>query len=147
MLKQEGWDLGGEASGHIICLDKSSTGDGIIAALQVLQAMVGRGQPLAELKTGMDIFPQTMVNVRLPGEGTPQHLNIDRCPTIQTAVRAAESELSHRGRVVLRPSGTEPVIRVMVEGSDAQQVARIGQELAEAVKSAAFSKELKRASG
>jgi phosphoglucosamine mutase len=143
LLKQEDWELGGESSGHIICLDKSTTGDGIIAALQVLQAMVEREQPLAELRRGMEVFPQTMINVRIPGGSAPKHLNIESCQTIQAAVRAAESKLVSNGRVLLRPSGTEPVIRVMVEGSDPEQVALIGQELADVVRSAAVSDELR----
>ncbi len=136
-LVREGWELGGESSGHIICLDKSTTGDGIIAALQVLQAMMELRRPLAELTEGMTVFPQTMINVRLPGEHTPSNFSVDGHPQISEAVRAAECELAAEGRVLLRASGTEPVIRVMVEGRDAEKVARISEHLAAVVRSAA----------
>ncbi len=139
VLRNLGWDLGGESSGHIICLDKSTTGDGIIAALQVLQAMVERGSSLAELREGLEIFPQTMINVRLPADnGGSSRLDVEQDPVVRRAVQEAERELADHGRVVLRPSGTEPVIRVMVEGSDPEQVARVGEHLADAVKTAAY---------
>jgi len=132
LLEGEGWELGGESSGHIICLDKSTTGDGIIAALQVLAVMAQNGRPLAELKAGMQIFPQTMINVR-----TRKRLDVRHCKPIQDAVSAAESRLAENGRVLLRASGTEPVIRVMVEGRDSGLVQRLGQDLAEVVRQAA----------
>ncbi len=147
LLGEEGWDLGGETSGHIICLDKSTTGDGIIAALQVLQAMVEGRTPLVELKRGMEVFPQTMINVPLPEQTNSLRLDVGASKTIQSAVREAEAELSHSGRIVLRPSGTEPVIRVMVEGRDRQQVNRIGRQLADVVKSAAAAGDGYRATG
>jgi phosphoglucosamine mutase len=131
-LLERGWDLGGESSGHIICLDKLTTGDGIIAALQVLAAMARGGRPLAELKSGMTLFPQHMINVRMARRFDPKS-----SPLVQDAVRAAERELRGQGRVVLRPSGTEPVVRVMVEGEDGALVMRLSQELAEAVRRAA----------
>ncbi len=132
LLEGEGWELGGESSGHIICLDKSTTGDGIIAALQVLAVMAQNGRPLAELKAGMQIFPQTMINVR-----TRKRLDVRHCKPIQDAVSAAESRLAENGRVLLRASGTEPVIRVMVEGRDSGLVQRLSQDLAEVVRQAA----------
>jgi phosphoglucosamine mutase len=132
LLEGEGWELGGESSGHIICLDKSTTGDGIIAALQVLAVMAQNGRPLAELKAGMQIFPQTMINVR-----TRKRLDVRDCKPIQDAVSAAESRLAENGRVLLRASGTEPVIRVMVEGRDSNLVQRLGKDLAEVVRQAA----------
>ena len=125
---QRGWSLGGESSGHVICLDLSSTGDGIISALQALAAVVHGGQSLAELRGEMNKLPQTMINVRIT-RGTELVGNA----AIASAVQAAEAQLGPRGRVLLRPSGTEPVLRVMVEGEEAGEVERLAQELAAAV--------------
>lgn len=138
MLLEEGWELGGESSGHILCLDKSTTGDGIISALEVLAVMVNSGKSLAELKQGMQVLPQHMVNVRIP-DVTQLHrrFDVNSSADIKKAVTAAESELAENGRVLLRASGTEPVIRVMVEGNDAGLVERISQDLAAVVKQAA----------
>ncbi len=127
-LESRGWTLGGEASGHIVCLDKTTTGDAIIAALQVLAAIVRSGSPLHELKKGMSKFPQHMINVRVAKKSDPMQ-NTD----VVSAVRAAEQRLAARGRVLLRPSGTEPVIRVMVEGEDGPLVEQLTAELAETV--------------
>ena len=129
LLRQKGWHIGGESSGHIICLDKTTTGDGIVAALQVLTAVVETGKPLSELKAGMRRYPQVMVNVR-----TQQRFNVDESQQVKNAVREVETELNQRGRVLLRASGTEPVIRVMVEGEDATEVARLSQQLADTVR-------------
>ncbi len=134
LLIQEGWSLGGESSGHVICLDKSTTGDGIIAALQVLAAMRASGRSLAELKAGMRIYPQTMINVRISGR-----FDVHRSAYIKRVLQEAESELAGNGRVILRASGTEPVVRVMVEGEDRNQVERLSRYLADAVKQAAAS--------
>jgi phosphoglucosamine mutase len=131
-LIEQGWDLGGETSGHIICLDKLTTGDGIIAALQVLSAMVRTGRPLAELKSGMQLYPQHMINVRMN-----RRFDVKSSGTVQDAVRDAERELNGQGRIVLRASGTEPVIRVMVEGADDGQVERLSRQLADVVRRAA----------
>jgi phosphoglucosamine mutase len=120
--------LGGENSGHIICLDRTSTGDGIISALQVLAAMLQSGKSLHDLKAGMTKYPQTLINVSVTG---PVDL---RRPPIQEAVGAVERELGDHGRVLLRPSGTEPVVRVMVEGADAGVVERHARELANVVR-------------
>ena len=128
---QRGWSLGGESSGHVICLDLSSTGDGIISALQALAAVVHGGQSLAELRGEMNKLPQTMINVRIK-RGTELVGNA----AIASAVQAAEAQLGPRGRVLLRPSGTEPVLRVMVEGEEAGEVERLAQELAAAVSDA-----------
>jgi phosphoglucosamine mutase len=126
-LIEHGWYLGGETSGHIICLDKTTTGDGIIAALQVLNWLVTRGLSLADACLGMDLYPQTLINV-------PVSDKIDLAsPSIQEAIRAAESELAGKGRVLLRASGTEPLIRVMVEGQDDSLVDRLASELAASV--------------
>ncbi len=120
--------LGGESSGHIICLDRTSTGDGIVSALQVLSAMLRSGKSLHDLKAGMSKYPQTLINVSVAGR-----VDLGRAP-IQEAVRAAESQLGDYGRVLLRPSGTEPVVRVMVEGADASAVERHARELAAVVR-------------
>jgi phosphoglucosamine mutase len=138
MLQAEGWELGGESSGHVICLDKSTTGDGIITALQVLMVMSETQRPLAELKSGMRLYPQTIVNVPLPATGVGgRSFDVTRSRRVVRAVRAAQSELAEHGRVLLRASGTEPVIRVMVEAADAELVQRLSQELAESVRLAA----------
>ena len=131
-LIEAGWDLGGETSGHVICLDRSTTGDGIIAALQVLAAMRGSGKTLAELRDELEIYPQTMVNVRMN-----RRFDVKASARVQQAVQDAERELAGRGRVVLRASGTEPVIRVMVEGRDAKQVDGLCHRLADTVRLAA----------
>jgi phosphoglucosamine mutase len=126
------WSLGGESSGHIICLDKTTTGDGIIAALQVLEWLVTQRQSLAEACGGMDIYPQTMINVPIT-----RPLQLDSSAPVQDAVAAAEAGLGDSGRVLLRASGTEPLIRVMVEGQDAGQVEKTAAELAQVVEQAA----------
>ena len=120
------WLYGGESSGHIICLDATSTGDGIVSALQVLSAMQVFSQPLHEIKQGMVKFPQTMINVRIASK---DGLNDNQ--VIKAAVVSAEKELGKTGRVLLRPSGTEPVVRVMVEGENGDQVARLAQAIAD----------------
>jgi phosphoglucosamine mutase len=126
-LVEHGWYLGGESSGHIICLDKSTTGDGIIAALQVLEQLIDNEMSLAEACSGMELYPQAMINVPVT-----QKIDLD-LPCIQQAVQAVESELDGRGRVLLRASGTEPLIRVMVEGQDDTLVDRLAGELARRV--------------
>lgn len=132
-LKESGGVIGGETSGHMIVLDKTTTGDGLICALQVLSIMQETGKPLSELAGGMKKYPQTMVNVR-----TEERLDPSTSDEIQAAVAAAEAELAESGRVVLRASGTEPVIRVMVEGENEEQVVTIANKLADVVaKSAA----------
>lgn len=128
LLSRNGWMLGGEGSGHIVCRDATTTGDGIISALQVLVAMVEEGRSLHELKQGMTKLPQTMINVR-----TSSRVDLGKHPQLEEAVKAATDRLGNEGRVLLRPSGTEPVIRVMVEGVDEQLVARLAQELADQV--------------
>lgn len=127
-LDARGWLLGGESSGHIVCLDKTTTGDGIVSALQVLAVMVEQEKGLSDLRHGMTKMPQKMINVRLPDKR-----DIMGHPSVQGAVKDVESRLSGRGRVLLRPSGTEPLIRVMVEGDDADEVALLCQHLAKSV--------------
>ena len=131
MLQQKGWILGGESSGHIICMDRTTTGDGIIAALQVLHAIVKSGQSLKDLRGGMEKYPQKLVNVPITGK-----IDLDASPIIQAAVQEAELSLAESGRVLLRPSGTEPLVRVMVEGQDSQQVDRWVEQIAGAVRDA-----------
>ncbi len=130
-LRDGGWTLGGESSGHIICLDLTTTGDGIISALQVLEAMIGGEQTLYDLKSGMQKFPQTLINVRME-----KKVDVMALPDVQRAVAQAEARLANSGRVLLRPSGTEPVIRVMVEGRDAALVEEIAGDIAHKVESA-----------
>lgn len=128
-LNERGWNLGGEASGHIVCLDKSSTGDAIVAALQVLKAIVESGKSLAELKSGMSKFPHRLINVRLA-----ERVDVMSKASVQKAIADAEQQLAGQGRVLLRASGTEPVIRVMVEGQNAPLVQALAESLAETVR-------------
>lgn len=131
-MQQHGCALGGESSGHIIVRNFITTGDGIIAALQVLRAMRATAKPLHELKQFMTKYPQTLINVP-----TQRKLNLQESAPIQEAVRQAEQQLGKRGRVLLRASGTEPLIRVMVEGEDAQETADCAEMIASAVRAAA----------
>lgn len=131
MLHEHNGILGGETSGHIICLDKITTGDGLVAALQILEVVKRTGRKLAELAAEMPRYPQTMINVRVASKP-----NLDELPAIKKAVAGVEAALGSAGRVVLRPSGTEPVIRVMVEGEDAALVKNLASELAESVEQA-----------
>jgi phosphoglucosamine mutase len=131
LLQQNGGTLGGESSGHIICLDRTTTGDGIVAALQVLTTMVQAGTPLHELKAGMKKYPQHMINVPVG-----RSVNLAASPGVQEAVQAVERRLNGRGRVLLRASGTEPVVRVMVEGEDEQTVREEAGHLATVVSAA-----------
>jgi phosphoglucosamine mutase len=124
-MEAEGWFLGGESSGHIICSDVTTTGDGIVAALQVLVALKDSGQNLAGFRSGMTKFPQRMINVAVAGK-----VNLADYPAVAAAVARVEAHLGARGRVLLRPSGTEPLIRVMVEGEDAAEVDALCAELA-----------------
>lgn len=130
-LRATGGVIGGETSGHMIVLDQTTTGDGLICALQILAIMKSTGKPLSELVAGMPKYPQTMVNVRID-----RRINPDESPAICTAVVAAEAKLKDTGRIVLRASGTEPVIRVMVEGQNAVQVSALADELAAVVAAA-----------
>jgi phosphoglucosamine mutase len=129
-LHQKGWVLGGEQSGHIICLDRTTTGDGIVSALQVLAEIQAQGRSLGELAAGMSKYPQKLVNVNL-GSKDPKEVMADE--TIIKAVREVEREMGQTGRVLLRPSGTEPLIRIMLEGSDAVKVEQLTERLAQIV--------------
>jgi len=130
MLQEHSGILGGETSGHLICLDKTTTGDGLISALQVLTEIRESGSTLAELVAGMPRYPQTMVNVRV---ATQPDLS---SASVQESVLEVERQLGDRGRVVLRASGTEPVVRVMVEGEDAEEVEALASQLAAAISAA-----------
>ncbi len=127
-MLDRGWDLGGESSGHIICLDITTTGDGIVSALQALAAIANCEQPLADLRSKMRKLPQSMVNVRLDN-----NFDLVANKAVQSAVSDVESKLGKNGRVLLRPSGTEPLVRVMVEGEDMDIVSKLAQELSDIV--------------
>jgi phosphoglucosamine mutase len=128
MLVEKGWLWGGEGSGHLLCLDKHTTGDGIISALQVLAAMRHSKRSIAELTADLRLLPQKLLNVRLtPGFDWKTHAPLTR------ATAAAEQELGGRGRVLIRPSGTEPVLRVMVEAESAKLADDLAKRLAASV--------------
>jgi phosphoglucosamine mutase len=129
LLAENNWQFGGESSGHILCLEKNTTGDGIISALQVLAAMADEDKTLAEIKQGMHKMPQTMINVKISEKSDPM-ANTD----IVAAVKATEEKLADTGRVLLRASGTEPLIRVMIEGENAALVQELTEQLAAVVK-------------
>ncbi|HET7663434.1 MAG TPA: phosphoglucosamine mutase [Rhodanobacteraceae bacterium] len=129
-LKEHGGILGGETSGHILCLDRATTGDGIVSALAVLEMLVGRGESVVEALAPLTKLPQTTINVRVnDGPG-----RVASAP-VQQALAQARAELAGRGRVVLRPSGTEPVVRVTIEAADAAEVRDVANKLADVVKS------------
>jgi phosphoglucosamine mutase len=130
-LVRNGWTLGGEASGHLLCLDRTSTGDGIVSALQVLEVMVSSGKGLAELTSDVQKLPQVMINVQT----SEAVANLEGSEKINAAVKLIEGQLGDTGRVILRPSGTEPLIRVTLEGSDECQVKQLASELADVVRS------------
>ena len=129
MLREKGWSLGAENSGHIINLNHTSTGDGIIAALNVLTAVCQRKESLFDLRQGMTMLPQLLVNVRFSGGGDPIN-----ALSVQACVEKVNAQLSGRGRVLLRKSGTEPLIRVMVEGPELDEVTSLAHEIADSVK-------------
>jgi phosphoglucosamine mutase len=132
MLKECGGILGGETSGHVLCLNKTTTGDGLVIALQVLAVMKQTGASLAQLAAGMKRYPQVLLNVRVARKFDPV-----KSPLVQLAARKVEDQFAGRGRIVLRPSGTEPVIRVMVEGEDLAMVTDSARAIAVAVEAAA----------
>lgn len=129
MLREKGWQLGAENSGHIINLNHTSTGDGIIAALNVLTAVCQHEKSLFELRQGMTMLPQVLVNVRFAGDHDP--LNNEQ---VLAEVEKVNAQLEGRGRVLLRKSGTEPLIRVMVEGPDSEEVTNLANQIADVVK-------------
>ncbi|MDR2220331.1 MAG: phosphoglucosamine mutase [Methylobacillus sp.] len=132
LLNEKGWRVGGENSGHILCLDKHSSGDGIISALQVLHAARASGKTLRELAAELILYPQVLINV--PVRST---VDLNANVAIRAAVKTAEAELADSGRVLLRASGTEPKVRVMVEGQQRAQVETLAQRIADAVRAAA----------
>jgi phosphoglucosamine mutase len=133
MLREKNWECGGENSGHLLCLDKHSTGDGIISALQVLAGLKRAGSKrLGDYTRALTLFPQVLINIRLD-----RKFDFATNESIKSAVLAAEKELGGQGRVLLRASGTEPLIRVMVEGRDAELVQTLARRIGDAVKAAA----------
>jgi phosphoglucosamine mutase len=132
LLQQKGWQLGGENSGHIICLDKHSTGDGIVSALQVLHALRMKQQTLAQAAGDLHMYPQILINVRIAKKD-----DYANHPKVKLAVSTAETLLNGKGRVLLRPSGTEPLLRVMVEGEDGADVKLCAEKIAGVVREVA----------
>ena len=128
-LKEKDWKIGGETSGHILCLDKTTTGDGIIAALQVLAIMIIKGKSLKELTSGLKLLPQSLLSLK-----TNFAANLANNPAVLSEVSALDSVLQNEGRVLLRPSGTEPLLRVMVEGQDSEQVQVYAKDLVDKIK-------------
>jgi phosphoglucosamine mutase len=127
-LDKRGWLLGGEGSGHLLALDKHTTGDGIISALQVLQAVQRSGRTIAQILQDMTLFPQELINIRLkPGQ-------VWQSPALDAMVKTVEAELGNTGRVLIRPSGTEPLVRVMVEARDLAQARACAQRMADVIK-------------
>ncbi len=128
IMAAEGWSLGGESSGHLICSDVTTTGDGIVSALQVLAAVVDVNKPLSTLRAGMTKLPQVLLNVRVDDKS-----GFEAKPGVKAAKAAVEQALAGRGRLLLRPSGTEPVVRVMVEGEDPSELSTLAQQVADAI--------------
>ncbi|MBU3720233.1 MAG: phosphoglucosamine mutase [Burkholderiaceae bacterium] len=129
MLKETGWSLGGESSGHILCLDQHTTGDGIVSALQVLAAIVRFNQPLAQLVGEFERYPQTLINVPMPTA-----VDWQKSPAVSQACAQAQQRLTEQGRLLIRASGTEPVVRVMVEARDATLAESTAQSVAQALR-------------
>jgi len=128
-LRRNGWHLGGEGSGHIVCLTHTTTGDGTVAALRVAHLMHRTGRPLSDLRKVVRKYPQILINVPVEGQAAP----LLDAPAVQAAVQQVSAELARDGRVLLRPSGTEPLVRVMVEGGDAERIADAAQRIADAI--------------
>ena len=130
-MRTKGYNFGGEQSGHLVFLDHNTTGDGTLAALQLLAIMIKRNKPLSELATIMSTFPQVLKNVRMASKIAPEHI-----PGFPEALAAAERQLGGGGRILVRPSGTEPVIRVMVEGENEQEIVALANDLCEVIRKA-----------
>ena len=130
-MLRDGYNIGGEQSGHVIFLDYASTGDGELSGVQLVETVVKSGRKLSELARIMKVYPQVLINVRVSDEGKKKYNNDEY---IISAVQQAEMELNGEGRVLVRVSGTEPLIRVMLEGSDIDMITKLGNEIAEVVK-------------
>jgi phosphoglucosamine mutase len=128
-MRSGGYNFGGEQSGHLIFLDHNSTGDGILAALQLLAVMIKNNQPLSELATIMTTYPQVLENVRMSTRVAPEQIQ-----GFSVALRKAEKKLGKRGRILVRPSGTEPVIRIMVEGEKKKEISTLALELSDIIR-------------
>ena len=133
-MRSKGYNFGGEQSGHLIFLDHNTTGDGILAALQLLAVMIKRGQPLSELAGVMETFPQVLENVRMASPIRPEQI-----PGFSQALARAEEKLGRRGRILVRTSGTEPVIRIMVEGEEREEITSLALDLCDLVRRADIS--------
>ena len=129
-MKEIGASLGGEQSGHVIFLDENTTGDGLLSALHVLQVMVETGKPLSELKTIMEVMPQALVNAKVPNHKKEKYMEY---PEIAEAIAALNEKFAGEGRVLIRPSGTEPLVRVMIEGKDQKMIEEEAKNLAELI--------------
>lgn len=125
-----GYNLGGEQSGHVIFLDDNTTGDGLLSALHLLQVMVDTGKPLSELAKVMEVLPQALVNAKVPNHKKESFMEY---PEIASAVKELEDKFAGEGRVLIRPSGTEPLVRVMIEGKDQKQIEEEAKKLAELI--------------
>jgi phosphoglucosamine mutase len=134
-MRKSGYNFGGEQSGHLVFLEHNTTGDGILAALQLLAVMIKKGKPLSELATIMERFPQVLKNVR-----TAKKINTGTIPGFSKKLKELEKKLGKDGRILVRPSGTEPVIRVMVEGKDAALINAMADELCEMIRKADVAK-------
>ena len=126
-MKEIGSSLGGEQSGHIIFLDENTTGDGLLSALHLLQVMVETGKSLSELATVMEVLPQALVSARVPNHKKESYMEY---PQVADAIKDLEERFAGEGRVLIRPSGTEPLVRVMIEGKDQQEISREAEKLA-----------------
>ena len=129
-MKEIGASLGGEQSGHIIFLDENTTGDGLLSALHLLQVMVETGEPLSELSKVMGVMPQALVNAKVPNHKKERYMEY---PEIAEAISKLDSKFAGEGRVLIRPSGTEPKVRVMIEGKDKKQIDEEAKKLAELI--------------
>ena len=129
-MKEIGASLGGEQSGHVIFLDENTTGDGLLSALHLLECMVETGKPLSELSGIMEVLPQALVNAKVPNHKKEHYMDY---PEIAEAIEELEKEFAGNGRVLIRPSGTEPLVRVMIEGKDQKKIQEACESLAELI--------------
>ena len=129
-MLETGCIIGGEQSGHIIFLEHTTTGDGILSSLQFVKAVLASGKPASELADEIVIYPQVLVNARINNDYKKTYA---KDPEVEEAIRTAEEKMAGSGRVLIRPSGTEPLVRVMLEGSDAEQIKELAQELADLI--------------